>query len=72
MATASFCGFLEQLVGPNDLRCRKMFGGYSLYIWPDPFRILFDGWLYFEASPVALRDYPAFHPHYLHPQKNGF
>ncbi len=58
MSTDSFRDFvLEQLAALEDLRCKRMFGGYGFYSGETFFGILFDGRLYFKTHPDTLQDY---------------
>lgn len=62
MTKDSFRDFtLEQLSALEGLRCKRMFGGYGLYVGAVFFGIVFDGRLYFKMHPDTLPDYVAHH-----------
>jgi len=62
MRTDSFRDFvLEQLVGLNGLRCKRMFGGNGLCCGEQFFGIVYDGRLYFKTHPDTLPDYLSHH-----------
>jgi DNA transformation protein len=62
VSTDSFRDYaLEQLAALDDLRCKRMFGGYGLYSGEVFFGILFDGRLYFKTHPDTLPEYLVCH-----------
>jgi TfoX/Sxy family transcriptional regulator of competence genes len=63
MPNDSFPDFLEQFTGLNGLRCKRMFGGYSVYSSEAFFYILllFNDRLHFKALAFA-----SLNPLYLH------
>ena len=70
MGTDSFREFvLEQLAGLDELRCKRMFGGYGLYSGGVFFGILFDGRLYFKTNPGTLQDFLAHNAPVFAPSK---
>ncbi|MDO8991149.1 MAG: TfoX/Sxy family protein [Sideroxyarcus sp.] len=60
MSTDSLRDFLlEQLSALDRLRCKRMFGGYSLYCCEVFFGNLTGDRQYFKVIPDTLPDYPA-------------
>lgn len=58
--TDSFTEFVvDQLEGLEGLVCKRMFGGFGLYLKKNFFAILFQGKLYFKITPETVSRYRA-------------
>ena len=70
MSTDSFRDFvLEQLSALENLRYKRMFGGYGLYSGETFFGIVSDGRLYFKTHPDTLPDFLEFDAAVFAPSK---
>jgi DNA transformation protein len=61
MPDDSYREFILDQLAPlgRDLECRKMFGGYGLYLGASFFGILYGGRLYFKTDQASRGDYEA-------------
>jgi len=61
MAEDTYRDFVLDQLAPlgRDLECRRMFGGYGLYLGVSFFGILYGGRLYFKTNQASRGDYEA-------------
>ncbi|TAK99408.1 MAG: TfoX family protein [Verrucomicrobia bacterium] len=58
MTSDAFKDFvLDQLHAIEDLKCKRMFGGFGLYAGTTFFAIISDGRLYFKTDESSRREY---------------